>query len=209
MLEELALRAYGDEFAGGHRERAGGQSRDAGQQHDGGIGARTGDAEDQTRVRHEPVVDAENRRAQVAATAQAPVPMLDVAGNRRAMSAGLAPAVDRHSADLHRRQHGAQPPRTEELHQPGDEPRAQIRHERWRRGFAARGQLGAPDRGLRLTPLRDLFQSVHQPRDFWWSFQWPQVISLLKQCRGGVAMRGRDRQQCHDVSLAHSLPPSQ
>src|SRR2546429_260218 len=77
IFEELPLRAHRDEFAGGHRERAGGQSRHPGEEHDGRIRARARDAEDEARVRYEPVVDAEHCRAQISAAAQAAVPVLD------------------------------------------------------------------------------------------------------------------------------------
>ena len=56
------------------------------EQHDDArIGARARDAEDQARVRHEAVVDAEHRGAQVAAAAETAVPVLDAArrGGRR------------------------------------------------------------------------------------------------------------------------------
>ena len=118
------------------------------------IGARTGDAEDQARVRHEAVVDAEHRGAQVAAAAEAAVPVLDAGGRRRAARARVARrrrAVDRHAAHLHRREHAAQAPRPEPCG-----PCAATRRVRASGtirpggGRAARGELRAPDRRLRL-----------------------------------------------------------
>ena len=150
VFEQFALRAHRDEFSRGHRERPRDEAGNAGQQHHPRVGVRAGNAEDQARVRHQSVVDAKHRCAQVTAAAQAPVAVLDVARDRRAVAAGLVPAVDRHPAYLHGREDRAQRPRTEASHQLRNEPRAQVRHERTRCRLAAGSELRAPDRGLRL-----------------------------------------------------------
>ncbi len=59
-------------------------------------------------------------------------------------------AVNGHSAHLHRREHVAQSPGTEPLHEPGDQARTRIGHEGAGRRMAARRQLRPPDGGLRL-----------------------------------------------------------
>ena len=80
VFEQFALRAHRNEFAGGHRECAGGQAGDAGQHDHSRVGVGAGDAENQARVGHQAVVDSEHRRAQIAAAAQAAMPALDAAG---------------------------------------------------------------------------------------------------------------------------------
>ena len=117
------------------------------------IRVRAGDAEDQARVRHEAVVDAEHGGAQVAAAAKAAVPVLDAAIPRRRRVTRIARErrpVDRHAAHFHRREHALDAARAELANERRDEPRARVGHVRRRRRAAARRQLRAPDRGLRF-----------------------------------------------------------
>ena len=76
VLEHLALRAHRNEIPRRHGQRAGEQAGHAGGEYRAGTGRRAHHAEDQAGIRHQPVVDAEYRRAQVAA-AGAPMPTTD------------------------------------------------------------------------------------------------------------------------------------
>src|SRR5690349_3715038 len=126
VFEQLPLRPHRDELAGGHREGAGSEARHAGQHDDRRIRARAGDAENETRIRYEPVVDPENGGPQIAAATESPVPALDAAGDRRHVATRLALGVYRHAAHFHRRENGAQWRRAEELDQARDQSGAQI-----------------------------------------------------------------------------------
>ena len=71
-LEQLALRPHRHVLARAHRERAGEEARDAGEEHDGGGHAGRADAEHEREVRDEPVVGAEHGRAEGAGETASP-----------------------------------------------------------------------------------------------------------------------------------------
>ena len=163
MLEELALRADGDVLAGGHRERAGRESRDARDEHDLGVGRRARDAEDQARVGNEAVVDAEHGGAQVASAAKlrwrCSVPLLGV-GIAWPESLPSERAVYRHAAHLHGGEHALHAPRTEPAHEARDEHGPRVGLVRGRGRIAARRDLRAPDGGLRLGFAREALEEL-------------------------------------------------
>jgi hypothetical protein len=63
-LFRVALRAHGNVFARGHRQGAGGNACDPGEQHRFSAGRRRGDAHHQAGRRNDPVVGTEHRGAQ-------------------------------------------------------------------------------------------------------------------------------------------------
>ena len=166
VLEELALRAHGHVFAGGHRERAGGECpRRPRRARARGSDARARDAEDQARVGDQAVVDAEHRGAQVAAAAEVAMAVLERRRRRSAVRVAGSPpserAVDRHAAHLHRGQHALHAPRAEPARRAARRAACASRARKGGgRRMAARGELRAPDGRLRLglagEPLEQL-----------------------------------------------------
>ena len=129
------------------------------------IGARAGDAQDQARVRHEPVVDAEHGRAQVAAAVRG----RGADARRREPARGVAwPGVAPRATvvDAPCRALSSRPASL--CMRRGPSLRTSAATSRVRasgtygagRGLAARGQLRAPDRGLRLGFAREAAEEL-------------------------------------------------
>ena len=123
MFQHLPLGPDRDVLSRRHGEAARQEARDASEEGDPGIRIGARDADDEARIREEPVVHPEHRRPQRPAAARGAVPALlgDHGGSGVAGGLPVAAAIDGETPDLHGRQDGEHAPGPEAPDEPGRE----------------------------------------------------------------------------------------
>src|SRR3989449_1262702 len=137
------------------------QAGDTGEQNGAVVRRSARHAEDEARVRHQSVVDAEYGGTQISAARNAAMALADLIGRSRRRVAGRRVAVYGESPHLHRGEDAAHRARAVATHQPRHEARAQIGDEG---GHRLEPGVLRPDRGLAFGFARELLEEIRSRR---------------------------------------------